>query len=153
MFKLKPEIATAFRACGLRCTPQRYAVFHYLMKHPVHATADEIYGAVNRSDPRSSRATVYNNLHALIEAGLVREVHLEGKSVRFDANIKRHHHFVCDRCGKVEDIEWFDFPQLARRSPLGSRVIRDYEMILRGTCQGCSRKHFKLREKETMHDG
>jgi len=108
------------------------------MKHPLHATADEIYRAVNRSDPRASRATIYNNLRALTKAGLIREVHLEGKAARFDANIKRHHHFVCERCGKVEDIEWFDFPQLGRRSPLGSRVIRDYEMIFRGACQVCS---------------
>ena len=104
MFKLKPEIARAFSGCGLRCTPQRYAVLHFLMKHPLHATADEIYRAVNRSDPRASRATIYNNLRALTKAGLIREVHLEGKAARFDANIKRHHHFVCERCGKVEDI-------------------------------------------------
>jgi ferric uptake regulator family protein len=49
----------------------------------------EIYRAVNRSDPRASRATVYNNLHALAQAGLVREVHLEGKSVRIDTNTVR----------------------------------------------------------------
>lgn len=89
MFKLKPEIARTFGAAGLRSTPQRYAVFQFLTKHPLHATADEIYRAVNRSDHRASRATVYNNLHALTEAGLIREVSLEGKAVRFDANIKR----------------------------------------------------------------
>lgn len=128
----------AFRERGLRLTPQRYVVLDYLMRHPVHATADEIYRAVNRSDPRASRATVYNNLHALAEAGLVREVRLEGKSVRFDANTERHHHFVCERCGRVEDIRWFDVPRAARRSQLGSRVVRDYEMIFRGACEVCS---------------
>ena len=68
----------------------------------------------------------------------MREVHLEGKSVRFDANTERRHHFVCEHCGRVEDIQWFDFPRLLRYSQLGSRVIRDYEMILRGTCEVCS---------------
>jgi Fur family peroxide stress response transcriptional regulator len=131
-------MVAAFRERGLRCTPQRYVVLDYLIRHPVHATADEIHRAVNRSDLRASRATVYNNLHALAEAGLVREVHLEGKSVRFDANTERHHHFVCECCGRVEDIQWFDFPRLLRRSQLGSRVVRDYEMILRGTCEDCS---------------
>ena len=138
MFKSKREIVEAFRDRGLRCTPQRYVVIEYLMRHLVHATADDIYRAVNRSDLRTSRATVYNSLHALVEAGLVREVRLEGKSVRFDANIERHHHFVCERCGRVEDIRWFDFPRLAERSQLGSRVVRDYEMILRGRCGICS---------------
>src|ERR1700730_11089024 len=111
MFRSKPEIV-AVRDRGLRCTPQRYVVLDYLVRHPVHATEDDIHRAVNRSDLRASRATVYNNLHALAKAGLVREVHLDGKSVRFDANVERHHHFICERCGRVEDIRWFGFPVL-----------------------------------------
>jgi len=105
----------------------------------IHGTPDEIYRAINRADPRASRATVYNNLHALARAGLVREVALDGKAVRFDANLERHHHFVCERCGQVEDIAWFDLPPLGRRSPLGSRVVRNYQVVFRGTCQRCSK--------------
>ena len=59
---------------GLRCTPQRYAVMAFLMKHNRHPTAAEIFEGVNRLDPRSSRATTYNNLRDLVQAGLVREV-------------------------------------------------------------------------------
>jgi len=109
-----------------------------MARHPVHATADEIYRGVNWTDPRASRATVYNNLRTLTEAGRVREVRLGGTSVPFDANIERHRHFMCERCGRVEDIHWFGFPHLAGRSQLGTRVIRDYEMIRRGTCEVCS---------------
>lgn len=137
MFK-KPEITDAFRRRGLRCTPQRFTVFDFLLRHPLHATADEIYAAVNRSEPRASRATVYNNLRALTRAGLVRHVALDGKAVRFDANIERHHHFLCERCGRLEDIDWFDVPQLPRARPLGARVIREYEVVFRGTCKVCS---------------
>jgi Fe2+ or Zn2+ uptake regulation protein len=143
VYRLEPKIVTAFHERGLRCTPQRYAVLDYVMRHPVHATAEEVYHAVNRTDPRASRATVYNNLHALVEAGLVREVRLEGRSARFDANTGRHHHFVCERCGRVEDICWFDVPRLARRSQLGSRVVREYEMVFRGTCEICSSDSIK----------
>src|SRR5262249_10255084 len=59
---------------GLRCTPQRYAVMTFLMECDQHPTAAEIFDAVNRVDPRSSRATTYNNLRDLVHAGLVREV-------------------------------------------------------------------------------
>src|SRR5215475_9005974 len=95
---------------GLRCTPQRYAVMAVLMERPWHPTAAEIFDAVNRVDPRSSRATTYNNLRDLVEAGLVREVAVEGRAARFDARGMRHHHFICDRCGNVEDVDWFDVP-------------------------------------------
>jgi len=122
---------------GLRCTPQRYGVMAFLMEHPGHPTAAEIFEAVNRLDPRSSRATIYNNLRDLVEAGLVREVAVEGRAARFDAKAVRHHHFICDRCGNVEDLEWYEVPMPASGS-LGKRILRECELIVRGLCARCA---------------
>ena len=122
---------------GLRCTAQRYAVMEFLMDHTGHPTAAEIFEAVNRVDPRSSRATTYNNLRDLVQAGLVREVAVEGRSARFDAKDMRHHHFICDRCGNVEDMEWYDVPRPASGA-LGKRVLRECELIFRGFCTKCA---------------
>jgi len=130
-------IKRSLECSGLRCTPQRYAVMEFLVDHPSHPTAAEIFEAVNRVDPRSSRATTYNNLRDLVQGGLVREVAVEGRAARFDGKPKRHHHFVCDRCGNVEDIEWYEVPKPARRS-LGKRIIRECELIFRGLCARCA---------------
>src|SRR6476620_5712050 len=64
-------IKRSLERSGLRCTPQRYAVMAFLMGQNSHPTAAEIFEAVNRVDPRSSRATTYNNLRDLVQAGLV----------------------------------------------------------------------------------
>jgi Fur family peroxide stress response transcriptional regulator len=125
---------------GLRCTPQRYAVMAFLMEHTGHPTAAEIFEGVNRVDPRSSRATTYNNLRDLVQAGLVREVAMEGRAARFDAKGLRHHHFICDRCGSVEDMEWYDVPGPASGS-LGKRVLRECELIFRGLCTKCASRN------------
>ena len=122
---------------GLRCTPQRYAVMAFLMGCDRHPTAAEIYEGVNRADPRSSKATTYNNLRDLVEAGLVREVAVEGRAARFDAKGMRHHHFICDRCGNVEDLEWYDVPKPASGS-LGKLIVRECELIFRGLCTKCA---------------
>jgi len=122
---------------GLRCTPQRYAVMAFLIENTGHPTAAEIFEAVNRVDPRSSRATTYNNLRDLVRAGLVREVAVEGRAARFDAKGMRHHHFICDYCGNVEDMEWYDVPQ-PRRGSLGKRILRQSELIFRGLCAKCA---------------
>ena len=132
-------IKRSFDGSGLRCTPQRYAVMACLMEHNRHPTAAEIFAAVNRVDPRSSRATTYNNLRDWVEAGLVREVAVEGRAARFDATGMPHHHFICDRCGKVEDIEWYDVPKPG--SALGKRILREYELIFRGLCAKCAPRH------------
>jgi Fe2+ or Zn2+ uptake regulation protein len=131
------EIKRSLEGSGLRCTPQRYAVMAFLAEHPGHPTAAEIFEAVNRVDPRSSRATTYNNLRDLVKAGLVREVAVEGRAARFDAKSMRHHHFICDRCGNVEDMEWYDVPEPALDS-LGRRIFRQCELIIRGLCTKCA---------------
>jgi Fur family transcriptional regulator, peroxide stress response regulator len=131
-------IKRSLAGSGLRSTPQRYAVMAFLMEHAGHhATAAEIFEAVNRVDPRSSRATIYNNLRDLVQAGLVREVAVEGRAARFDVRGMRHHHFICDRCGTVEDVEWYDVPGPAAAS-LGKRVLRECELIFRGLCTKCA---------------
>jgi len=130
-------IKRSFEESGLRCTPQRYAVMAFLMEHNSHPTAAEIFEAVNRRDPRSSKATTYNNLRDLVQAGLVREVAVEGRAARFDAKGMRHHHFICDRCGNVEDLEWRHVRKPASRY-LGRRVLREWELIFRGLCAKCA---------------
>jgi Fe2+ or Zn2+ uptake regulation protein len=132
-------IKRSFDGSGLRCTSQRYAVMAFLMEQNSHPTAAEIFQAVNRVDPRSSRATTYNNLRDLVQAGLVREVAVEGRAARFDAKGMRHHHFICDRCGNVEDLEWYDVPRPASRA-LGKRTLRECELIFRGLCTKCARR-------------
>jgi Fur family transcriptional regulator, peroxide stress response regulator len=125
---------------GLRCTPQRYAVMAYLIECHRHPTAAEIFKAVNRVDPRSSRATTYNNLRDLVQAGLVREVAVEGRAARFDAKGTRHHHFICDRCGNVEDVKWYSVRRPVSGS-LGKRILRECELIFRGLCTKCAPRH------------
>ena len=133
-------IKRSLEGSGLRCTPQRHAVMAFLMECNRHPTAAEIFEAVNRVDPRSSRATTYNNLRDLVQAGLVREVAVEGRAARFDARGMRHHHFICDRCGNVEDMEWCDVSRPASGA-LGKRVLRECEVIFRGLCTKCARRH------------
>ncbi|MEO8367644.1 MAG: Fur family transcriptional regulator [Candidatus Solibacter sp.] len=130
-------IKRSLEESGLRCTPQRFAVMAFLMEQNRHPTAAELFEAVNRVDPRCSRATTYNNLRSLVEVGLVREVAVEGRAARFDAKGTRHHHFICDRCGNVEDLAWYDVPKPAVDS-LGKRVLRECELIFRGLCAKCA---------------
>ena len=136
MFVERSAIKHSLAESGLRSTPQRYAVLAFLTAQTGHPTAAEIFEAVNRVDPRSSRATIYNNLRDLVQAGLVREVAVEGRAARFDAKGMQHHHFICDRCGNVEDLDWYDVPRPSAGS-LGKRVLRECELIFRGLCAKC----------------
>ena len=75
----------------------------YLMVNRNHSTADEIYGSLV-GNPPLSRTTVYNSLHAFVEAGLARVVTIEDNEARYDADISDHGHFKCDSCGRIYDF-------------------------------------------------
>src|SRR5260370_42438580 len=108
-------IKRSFDGSGLRCTPQRYAVMAFLMEHNRHPTAGEILEAVNRVDPCSSRATTYNNLRDLVQAGLVRGVGFEGRGAGVGVERMRHQPLIFDRCGDVAGVEGYDRARPASR--------------------------------------
>lgn len=124
------------RVRGLRLTPQRRAIVDFLAQAEHHPTAEEVYQAVNRRFPMTSRATVYNTLHLLRGSGLLKEL-TEAGLVRFDPNVSPHHHFICRRCGRVEDVDWDRVgPVTIGRLP-GRKRIDGFEVTLRGLCAAC----------------
>ena len=131
------EIEDQMRAKGLRITPQRFAVYANLLARYDHPTVEEILVDVNRDLPISSKATVYSALSVLREVGLVREVLLEEGVTRYDAKVEPHHHFCCQTCGAIQDIDWETFSALKLdRLPEGMRV-ENYEVIVKGKCDRC----------------
>ena len=136
MSKVEREIETAFREHGLRRTTQRLLLLEHLMSSDVHESADEIFASVNRKRNKISRASVYNNLRTLADSGLVRQIAVEGNVARFDAILRRHHHFICDCCGTVEDIDWFEPPSIGITG-LRKHTIRYFDATLRGQCPKC----------------
>jgi Fur family peroxide stress response transcriptional regulator len=126
------------RRRGLAVTIQRRAVFSELAERSDHPTADQVYAALVDELPGLSRTTVYRVLETLVEQGLARKVQHVGAAARFDAMTDRHHHLVCERCGRLVDLEDALVPMLplpdARRT--GFRV-RDYSVNFMGLCRSC----------------
>lgn len=125
------------REKGLRVTQPRVAVLAYLAGAKHHPTADEVGAAVNRAVPTAARASVYNVLHSLQSAGLIGELVLDDAVVRYDANVGRHHHFVCTVCGGVEDVPWSAVPPVPRRRLPGGHTVESVSVTLRGRCPRC----------------
>ncbi len=100
---------------GVKLTSQRLVITDYLMQTHDHPTADEILAAVAEKLPMAlSRATVYNTLNALVEAGVIREVLTEPGRTRYDANTSEHHHFVDVNSGKIIDIPQEMLPNIEK---------------------------------------
>src|SRR6185437_8342068 len=118
---------------GVKPTAQRVVITQYLLDTDSHPTADQILAAVADSLPVSlSRATVYNTLNALVEAGVIQEVYTEpGGPARYDANVSEHHHFVDSKSGRIFDIPSEMVPKIGSR--LGDKFrVQKYQITFFG---------------------
>jgi Fur family transcriptional regulator, stress-responsive regulator len=132
------DAATALRDSGYRVTPQRLAVHATLSELGEHVSAENLLEAVSQRQPGVSLPTVYSALEALEDAGLVRRVAAGRGPALWDAGTPDHHHLVCRRCGRVEDLE-ADLPLepidglAAQRGFAPDRA----EVVVHGLCAGC----------------
>jgi Fe2+ or Zn2+ uptake regulation protein len=120
-------------------TRQRALVLKIIRGSDSHLSAEEIYTVAKKQLPSIVRATVYNNLNALCEQGIVRRIKLSGCPDRYDRNLINHEHLVCDRCGELSDISLGDL-----KADLRSRTgldITGYELNIRYICPKCRGKN------------
>jgi len=93
------------RQRGLRVTGTRLAVLRALDEHQ-HATADDVVQAVRADLGSVSVQAVYDCLHALTAAGLLRRMEPAGHAARYERRTgDNHHHVVCRSCGAVADVD------------------------------------------------
>src|SRR5437588_8535366 len=147
-------IEVRVRAAGLKLTPQRFAVLDYLLSTFEHPTAEQIHSDLNRRFPRASRATVYNTLIALCDAGLVHAIYMDEAVARYDANVEPHHHFVCRVCGQLEDVPLSAVGRLSRCDLQAGYRVENYEVVMRGVCATCvTRPARGLKDKHIKKGG
>lgn len=127
------EIENLLLKKGVKPTPQRMVIADFLLHTDSHPTADEVLSAVENKLPCAlSRATVYNTLNCLVEAGVIQEVFTEPGKSRYDANLSDHHHFVDLKSGKVLDIPGHLLPAL-HQGQLGDKFkVHSYQVTFYG---------------------
>jgi Fur family iron response transcriptional regulator len=99
------DVKTMLRSVGLRPTRQRMALGWLLFgKGDRHLSAEMLYEESSRARVPVSLATIYNTLHQFTEAGLLRQVAIDGSKAYFDTNVSEHHHFFLEDADSILDI-------------------------------------------------
>jgi Fur family transcriptional regulator, peroxide stress response regulator len=146
---------------GVKLTPQRLEIFREIASSLQHPDAETVHRAVRARMPTVSLDTVYRTLWMLSEMGLISVLGIRRESVRFDANPRKHHHYVCQQCGLTRDFDSDELQSL--RLPdtvkmLGNVLSTHIEV--RGICGICKKKRNKVnhsnsqakRPERTRHD-
>lgn len=126
------------RRHGLRVTGPRVAVLGALEGH-AHLDADEVLQRVRAVLPSVSVQAVYDVLHALADAGLLRRIEPAGHPARYERRTgDNHHHVVCRGCGAVDDVDCAvgHAPCLTPSSTSGF-AVESAEVTFWGLCPAC----------------
>ncbi len=131
------ELADAFRAQGLKITPQRQLLFRLLHDNTAHPTADALYAQASERMPGISLRTVYQTLTDLTAMGELRQVTFDSGPGHFDPNITDHHHAVCDSCGAIADV-YVDGTDRLAVAGLDGFSAASASIVFHGSCTSCS---------------
>ena len=129
----------ACRKSGAKLTHQRMEIFREVAQTGGHPDVEKIFEGVRKRMPTISMDTVYRTLWWLKDLGLITVLGPARERVRFDANLSRHHHFVCTQCGMTRD---FYSDQLDRLElpdsvlPIGHAERTQVEV--KGICYKCA---------------
>lgn len=129
-----------------RYSKKREAILKLIQSTDIHPSADWVYQQLKSEFPNLSLGTVYRNLTAFRQEGVISSVGVVCGQERFDKIVKPHPHFLCRVCGKVEDLYGVDTgeqiaSQAADRFGL---YIEQTRLTFEGVCQACLEEEKKI---------
>lgn len=128
---------------NLRLTAPRLAVLETLEMEGKHQDAEFIVAAARRRLGELSRQAVYDNLNALVAAGIVRRIEPAGRPALYETRVgDNHHHLICRRCHATVDIDCAVGPSpCLHPSEDHGFVIDEAEVVYWGVCPSCQQNH------------
>ena len=132
MFDADGRIVEMLRDAGLRPTRQRVALASLLFGDgDRHVTAEELHEQALNARMPVSLATVYNTLNQFTNAGLLREVAIDGSKTYFDTNTSNHYHFFFERDGTLMDIHGDQLDVIGLPEPPEGTQVSRIDVIVR----------------------
>jgi len=104
---------------------------------PSHPTVDAVHEAVSQVLPTVSLRTVYQALHDLETLGEIRLAPIGSSSLRVDVRTDHHAHLVCERCGKVQNVDVDDATLMPPRSQQAGFTVDRTDVVFWGRCAPC----------------
>lgn len=129
------------RAIRQRTTQQLTVISAAIQGDHSHPSAEDIYLRVRKILPHVSLGTVYRNLQRLVQEGMIQMLFLGERVARYDPTLGEHDHFICQQCGRVEDVLvdrdlQVDFAQLVKEG----FTVTAHSLAIHGVCQRCGQR-------------
>jgi len=134
-----------------RTTQQLTVISAAIQGDHSHPSAEDIYRRVRKILPHISLGTVYRNLQRLVQEGTIQMLFLGERVARYDPTLTEHDHFICQQCGRVEDV-WVNRDRQVDFAPLVREgfTIAAHSLAIHGVCQFCGPQRAPRRRPRRM---
>lgn len=137
---LRSQLTDFLHANHLRKTPERYAILEKAVELSAHFGVDQLYNAMEAAGYHVSRATVYNTLELLCEAGILNRHLFATNQARYEVARGSHLHLICRKCGAIREIDEPDLTSRLLTEKYGSFTPEYSSTIVYGICADCQTK-------------
>lgn len=121
----------------MKYSKQKELILKTVKENHIHPSTEKIYELVKYNIPNISLGTVYRNLNKFAQKGSIKKIEgINGSSI-FDGNTEKHHHFICEQCNSVIDIDEKDIPIEMGNISNKEFTIHSYDLTLKGICSKC----------------
>ena len=127
----------------------RVKILEYLNEKKTHPTAEAIYNKLEKEIPTISRTSVYNTLNLFSRSGLICPISVTGKEARYDINMSPHHHFLCEKCGRIFDLDVECKYQ--KEGKVEGHVVKEWHSYFKGTCKECRKNDRRKASKRRIN--
>lgn len=135
-YRTMDAIIKLIKEKGQRFTAQKKEVLCSLAHKP--QTVLEILTPMKLKRNTMDKATVYRILSSFVTLGIVKEIHLRDREMRYElVSDEHHHHLVCEDCGGIEDIELREETLLKEVQKQSRFHIKSHSLEFFGTCKKC----------------
>ena len=100
---------------------------------------------MSQSEYRVSRATIYNTVDLLVDAGLIRKHQFGYNPAQYEKsyNMISHHHLICTKCGKVQEVKDQELLNVLANKKFGKFTTSYYALYVYGLCNRCNQAERK----------
>jgi Fur family peroxide stress response transcriptional regulator len=123
----------------LKVTPQRIAIIE-LMQYAGHISIDELYNAIREKFASISLATLYKNVHTMLDVSLIREIKIPGQKTKYEIEKESHAHAMCKICGELKDIPFNPSALIQNTAEMSQYVADEISVVISGVCPACQKK-------------
>lgn len=140
---------------GKRLTQQKKLLLDTIFKRHEHFDADDLVDELRQDKSNSttaSRSTIYRFLEELVEAGLLRSMTLNGRSVyEHDYGYPQHDHLHCEKCNKLIEFQSEEVEQLRQAVAASHNFrVKGHRLIINGICEECSKVRRQKRKLDLI---